>query len=101
MYTVSWYVSENEETIKQISVGKFQILSSRRLLANLKYYQADVCWQILNTIRGGSTVGDAGDASPSTSNICCFGQTTLMAHHKTCGSENAIHVLRHGDDNVS
>jgi len=30
--------------------------------------------------RGGSTVGDAGDASPSTSNVCCFGQTTLMAH---------------------
>jgi len=28
-------------TIKQMSVGKCQILSSRRLLANLKYYQAD------------------------------------------------------------
>jgi len=28
-------------TIKQTSVGKSQILSSRRLLANLKYYQAD------------------------------------------------------------
>src|SRR6218665_279524 len=33
------------------SVGKSQILSSRRLLANLKYYQADVCWQISNTIK--------------------------------------------------
>jgi len=30
-----------EMTIKQMSVGKSQILSSRRLLANLKYYQAD------------------------------------------------------------
>jgi len=29
------------ETIKQMSVGKFQILSSKRLLANLKYYEAD------------------------------------------------------------
>src|SRR6218665_2278112 len=28
-------------TIKPTSVGKSQILSSRRLLANLKYYQAD------------------------------------------------------------
>jgi len=28
-------------TIKHMSVGKFQILSSRRLLANLKYYEAD------------------------------------------------------------
>ena len=28
-------------TIKQTSVGKYQILSSRCLLANLKYYQAD------------------------------------------------------------
>ena len=28
-------------TIKQTSVGKFQILSSRRLLVNLKYYEAD------------------------------------------------------------
>src|SRR6218665_3367094 len=28
-------------SIKQTSVGKSQILSSRRLLANLKYYQAD------------------------------------------------------------
>jgi len=27
--------------MKQTSVGKSQILSSRRLLANLKYYQAD------------------------------------------------------------
>src|SRR6218665_1370637 len=26
-------------------------LSSRRLLANLKYYQTDVCWQISNTIK--------------------------------------------------
>jgi len=33
-------VMTNEVTIKQMSVGKFQILSSRRLLANLKYYQA-------------------------------------------------------------
>src|SRR6218665_1723495 len=31
----------NEVTIKQKSVGKSQILSSRRLLTNLKYYQAD------------------------------------------------------------
>jgi len=38
-------------TIKQTSVGKSPILSSRRLLANLKYYQADVCWQISNTIK--------------------------------------------------
>jgi len=38
-------------TIKQRSVGKSQILSSRRLLAILKYYQADVCWQISNTIK--------------------------------------------------
>ena len=30
-----------EVTIKQMSVGKSQILSSRHLLANLKYYQAD------------------------------------------------------------
>ena len=30
-------------TIKQTSVGKFQILSSRCLFANVKYYQADVC----------------------------------------------------------
>jgi len=26
-------------------------LSSRRLLANVKYYQADVCWKIWNTIK--------------------------------------------------
>jgi len=38
-------------TIKQTSVGKFKILSSRRLLANLKYYQADICWQISNTMK--------------------------------------------------
>src|SRR6218665_2396554 len=36
--------------IKQKSVGKCQILSSRCLLANVKYYQADVCWQMSNTI---------------------------------------------------
>src|SRR6218665_2349173 len=45
-----------EVTIKQTSVGKSQILSSRRLLANLKYYQADVCWQISTTIKQ-TTVG--------------------------------------------
>ena len=38
-------------TIKQTSVGKSQILSSRRQLANLKYYQTDVCWQMSNTIK--------------------------------------------------
>jgi len=41
----------NEVTIKQKSIGKSQILPSRCLLANLKYYQADVCWQISNTIK--------------------------------------------------
>src|SRR6218665_611550 len=40
-----------EVTTKQMSVGKSQVLSSRCLLANLKYYQADVCWQISNTIK--------------------------------------------------
>ena len=35
---VCWQISN---TIKQKSVGKSQILSSRRVLANLKYYQAD------------------------------------------------------------
>ena len=50
--------------------------------------------------KGGSTVGDAGDASPSTSNVCWFGQRTLMAClGKTSGSANAM--LRRGDDNVS
>jgi len=36
-------LNKYEVTIKQKSVGKSQIglLSSRRLLANLKYYQAD------------------------------------------------------------
>src|SRR6218665_128374 len=42
---------QTSNTIKQTSVGKCQILSSRRLLANLKYYQADVCWQISNTMK--------------------------------------------------
>src|SRR6218665_2340962 len=37
-----------EVTIQPNSVGEFQILSSRRRLGNLKYYQADVCWQISN-----------------------------------------------------
>jgi len=27
------------------------LLSSRCLLANLKYYQTDVCWQMSNTIK--------------------------------------------------
>src|SRR6218665_2835234 len=35
---VCWQMSN---TIKQMSVGKCQILSSRCMLANLKYYQAD------------------------------------------------------------
>ena len=35
---VCWQISN---TIKQTSVGKCQMLSSRRLLANLKYYEAD------------------------------------------------------------
>src|SRR6218665_474313 len=38
-------------TIKQTSVGKFEILSSRHLLGNFTYYQADVCWEISNTIK--------------------------------------------------
>jgi len=38
-------------TIKQTSVGKSQTLSNRRLFANLKHYQAHVCWQISNTIK--------------------------------------------------
>src|SRR6218665_3415388 len=35
---VCWLISN---TVKQTSVAKCQILSNRRLLANLKYYQAD------------------------------------------------------------
>ena len=35
---VCWKMSN---TIKHTSVGKCQILSSRRLLVNVKYYQAD------------------------------------------------------------
>jgi len=34
-----------------MSVGKCQILSNRRLLANVKYYQTDVRWQMSNTIK--------------------------------------------------
>jgi len=42
----------------------------------LRSYEATVI------TRGGSTVGDAGDASPSTSNVCWFCQTTLMVQNK-------------------
>ena len=37
---VCWKIS-NRPTIKQTTVGKFQVPSGRCLLANFKYYQVD------------------------------------------------------------
>src|SRR6218665_4058525 len=67
----------NGVTIKPKSVGKSQILSSRRRLANLKFYQADLRQEKFNEMNGAHLASPIrGRAwlcslAPAGNSICC------------------------------